>query len=88
MIALESILSDLHINIDDGLVDRLKSINKELWHIEDDIRDEERHKRFGERFIQLARAVYHKNDLRAAVKKEINRTYGSAFIEEKSYRDY
>ena len=88
LIALESILSGLHINIEDGLIERLKSINKDLWQIEDDIRDEERHERFGQRFIQLARSVYHKNDLRAAVKKEINRTYGSAFIEEKSYRDY
>ena len=32
----------------------LKSINENLWDIEDDIRDEERAKRFSEKFIELA----------------------------------
>ena len=64
------------------------SINKELWRIEDDIRDKERHKEFDDEFIQLARAVYVTNDKRANVKKGINIKYGSLFIEEKSYKDY
>jgi len=64
------------------------SINKELWRIEDDIRDKERHKEFDGEFIQLARAVYVTNDKRANVKKGINIKYGSLFIEEKSYKDY
>jgi hypothetical protein len=64
------------------------SINKELWKIEDDIRDKERSKEFDDEFIQLARAVYVTNDKRANVKKGINIKYGSNFIEEKSYSDY
>ncbi len=40
----------------------LKRINAALWDIEDHIRDEERAKRFGEKFIELARAVYITND--------------------------
>lgn len=66
----------------------LKDINQELWIIEDDIRDCERTKDFGDKFIQLARAVYFTNDKRAAVKKDINLAFGSELIEEKSYKNY
>ncbi|HLR88011.1 MAG TPA: DUF6165 family protein [Wenzhouxiangella sp.] len=66
----------------------LRKVNEALWVIEDDIREEERHKRFGERFIELARSVYVQNDERAAVKKKINLALGSEIVEEKSYRDY
>jgi sulfur transfer complex TusBCD TusB component (DsrH family) len=66
----------------------LLSINKELWVIEDDIRDKERQKEFDDDFIKLARAVYYTNDVRAKIKKEINLKYSSGFIEEKSYQKY
>ncbi len=66
----------------------LKSVNEKLWVIEDDIREEERAKRFGERFVELARAVYVTNDERARLKKVINTKMGSAIVEEKSYSDY
>jgi len=66
----------------------LKNINETLWDIEDDIRDEERAKRFTEKFIELARSVYVTNDLRADVKKRINLHLNSDIVEEKSYQDY
>ena len=66
----------------------LKTINKRLWGIEDDIRDKERHKIFDEEFIELARSVYITNDKRSSIKKNINNTFGSKLIEEKSYSDY
>jgi ABC-type uncharacterized transport system ATPase subunit len=66
----------------------LKDINQALWIIEDDIRDCEYVKDFGDKFIQLARAVYVTNDQRAKVKKDINLAFGSELIEEKSYKDY
>jgi hypothetical protein len=66
----------------------LKQINEALWVIEDDIRLCENTGEFGERFIELARAVYVTNDRRAAVKKQINVALGSAIVEEKSYQDY
>lgn len=66
----------------------LKRINAALWDIEDEIRDEERHQRFGEQFIKLARAVYVTNDQRAAVKRSINDKLGSKIVEEKSYASY
>jgi hypothetical protein len=66
----------------------LFSINKELWIIEDDIRDKERNKEFDDEFIKLARSVYYTNDVRAKIKKEINLKYSSGFVEEKSYQAY
>ena len=66
----------------------LEKVNAELWVIEDEIRDKELAKAFDARFIELARAVYITNDERAAIKKRINQTLGSALVEEKSYRPY
>jgi hypothetical protein len=66
----------------------LTRVNEQLWVIEDDIRDEERANRFGDKFIQLARAVYITNDERAAIKKRINIKMGSNIVEEKSYKQY
>ena len=71
-----------------ALTSELKSINEALWEIEDDIRDEERNRRFGERFIELARAVYVTNDERANAKKKVNLHLNSSIVEEKSYQDY
>jgi hypothetical protein len=66
----------------------LTRVNEQLWVIEDEIRDEERAKRFTEKFIELARAVYITNDERAAIKKRINTLMGSNIVEEKSYQQY
>lgn len=66
----------------------LLGVNKELWVIEDDIRDCERAGDFGEEFIRLARAVYVTNDKRADLKKRINIAMGSQLVEEKSYAAY
>ncbi|MGO9686577.1 MAG: DUF6165 family protein [Beijerinckiaceae bacterium] len=66
----------------------LKEVNAELWRIEDDIRNQERAKAFGAKFVALARSVYRTNDRRAALKREINELLSSAIIEEKSYAAY
>jgi predicted nucleic acid-binding Zn-ribbon protein len=72
----------------DRLSAELKAANEALWEIEDDIRDCERDKEFGDAFVQLARSVYISNDKRAALKREINELLGSNLIEEKSYAAY
>jgi tetratricopeptide (TPR) repeat protein len=69
----------------DVLRTSLKAVNAELWEIEDDIRICEKNDDFGPSFIALARAVYRLNDKRSALKLEINRLFGSAIVEEKSY---
>jgi hypothetical protein len=66
----------------------LREVNAKLWDIEDDIRDKERAGDFGPGFIELARAVYFTNDVRAAIKRRINTALGSVLVEEKSYSDY
>jgi hypothetical protein len=63
-------------------------VNSVLWTIEDDIRECERRQDFGDQFIALARAVYRRNDERAALKREINVLMGSDLVEEKSYAAY
>jgi hypothetical protein len=66
----------------------LQAVNDELWDIEDRIRDKEAARSFDQDFIELARAVYHRNDERAAIKKRINVALGSRIVEEKSYQPY
>lgn len=65
--------------------DKLFDINLKLWHVEDLLRDFENQKKFDEEFIECARSVYHLNDERARIKKNINLNYNSSFVEEKSY---
>jgi Family of unknown function (DUF6165) len=66
----------------------LERVNTELWDIEDRIREHEAQRRFDASFIELARAVYLRNDERAAIKQRINRMLQSAIVEEKSYQPY
>ena len=76
------------IKKDHELYVALLNINKELWDIEDTIRDLERAKDFGEEFIKTARAVYFTNDKRSDIKRQINELTGSNLVEEKSYQKY
>ena len=66
----------------------LKTVNEQLWVIEDDIRDCERAGDFGANFVELARSVYKTNDIRADLKRQINLALGSHLVEEKSYQPY
>jgi tetratricopeptide (TPR) repeat protein/GR25 family glycosyltransferase involved in LPS biosynthesis len=85
---LETCLNNLKLSIDPALTQRLKEVNQELWKIEEEIRDQERQKTLGKNLIHLTRSIYQQNDRRAAIKKEINTTYGSAFTEGKSCHGY
>ena len=78
----------LENTIANELINDLKLINQKLWNIEDLIRDKERNKIFDEKFIELARKVYFTNDERSRIKRNINETFGSEIVEEKSYADY
>ena len=66
----------------------LKDINVKLWVIEDDKRDCEKNKDFGEKFIKLSRDVHFLNDDRAKIKLKINNHTGSAIKEIKEYTIY
>ncbi len=72
----------------EALVSALKSVNSNLWDVEDQIRECEREKEFGPRFIELARSVCRQNDRRSSIKQQINMLLNSSLIEEKSYSKY
>ena len=89
-----SILKDQlekNIKTDDqlnNLYQSLKEINAKLWVIEDDKRQCEKNKDFGEKFIKLSRDVHFLNDDRAKIKLEINNHTGSTIKEIKEYTNY
>lgn len=85
--ALEELKDELNLDLDsvDPLQQQLYKVNLELWHIENYKRASEKDQNFGDDFINAARQVYVKNDLRAKIKKDINILVGSSIIEEKSY---
>ncbi len=72
----------------DKLTAELRAVNATLWEVEDRIRECERERDFGGRFVELARSVYRHNDRRAALKRRINELLGSRLVEEKSYAPY
>ena len=72
----------------DPLTHRLLDINRQLWIVEDSLRDCENDREFDKLFVFLARQVYRLNDQRAVIKKEINIKYKSDIVEEKSYNAY
>jgi hypothetical protein len=86
--ALSETLVNLKLDNIDHHLNQMIDVNLKLWKIEDDIRDLERDKNFGEGFIRLARAVYMTNDERFKRKNIINTTYKSGLVEVKSYQDY
>ena len=82
---------DKNINPDEklnNLYQSLKEINAKLWIIEDDKRQCEKDKDFGEKFIKLSRDVHFLNDDRAKIKLEINNHTGSKIKEIKEYTTY
>ena len=81
----KNVKSDNKLN---DLYQSLKEINSKLWIIEDDKRQCEKDKDFGEKFIKLSRDVHFLNDDRAKIKLEINNHTGSVIKEIKEYTSY
>lgn len=82
---LTKILNELTLPDITAERDALKLVNRRLWHIENFKRECEKNQTFDSEFIETARQVYLKNDLRAEIKRRINTMVGSTIIEEKSY---
>ena len=68
------------------LMARLKILNEALWELETGVRTKEAENKFDAEFVALARAIYQRNDERAALKRQINLQLGSELIEEKDYK--
>lgn len=56
-----------------------------FWDIEEGKRACERQGQFGSDLVDLTGSVYIENDLRAAIKRQINEITASEIVEEKSY---
>ncbi len=67
------------------LKERLMNVNRDLWDVEDDLRDLEKLRKFDSEFIEKARSVYKLNDERSRLKRIINVDEGSDIVEEKSH---
>ena len=88
---LNNQVSNINVKDQESLnknINKLQSINEELWDIENYKRECEANKDFGEKFIELSRNVHFKNDIRAQIKKEINLLTDSIIVEEKEYSKY
>ena len=70
------------------LFQSLKEVNGKLWVIEDNKRQCEKDKDFGDNFIKLSRDVHFLNDDRAKIKLDINEHTGSKIKEIKEYTSY
>jgi len=81
----KNVKSDDKLN---NLYQSLKEINAKLWVIEDDKRQCEKDKDFGEKFLKLSRDIHFLNDDRAKIKLKINNHMGSAIKEIKEYTNY
>ncbi len=81
----KNVKSDDIIN---NLFNSLKEINNKLWSIEDNKRNCEKEKKFGEQFIKLSRDIHFYNDERAKIKLKINEYTGSKIKEIKQYTKY
>jgi hypothetical protein len=78
------------------LVSSLGAANRDLWDIEDRLRELEADHVAScletglsgaeKEFVHLAREVYKVNDKRSQIKKELNKLFKSEIIEEKSYK--
>ncbi len=72
----------------DILFSELIEVNKQLWVIEDNIRQKEKNKEFDKEFIEISRSVYFTNDKRCEIKNKINLITKSLIFEVKSYEKY
>ena len=70
------------------LWEELKTLNLKLWEIEDEKRLSEKNKKFDQKFIELSRNVYKRNDERAQIKSKINQLTNSNIREIKKYTNY
>jgi hypothetical protein len=80
--------SQMADSISNPMYNALAAVNRQLWLVEDELREMESSQIFDSKFVERARSVYRLNDRRAALKRELNILYGSTLIEEKSYKPY
>lgn len=63
----------------------LKTINSQIWQLEDELRLKTNSNEFDDEYILYSRAIHRNNELRAEIKLAINLKWKSDFVEVKSY---
>ena len=67
------------------LFNKLKSVNRKIWDIENIKRNYEKSQKFDENFINISRDEYKANDERAKIKSKINHILDSNIKEVKQH---
>ena len=71
-----------------SLFQQLLETNRTLWDVCEERRQFEHLKQFDQTFIEKSRLEYKTNDHRASLKQQINKHFGSAIMEVKSYKRF
>jgi hypothetical protein len=71
----------------DDLYSELMATNLRGWELEEDIRIKQREGEIDAEFAAITNQTHLNNDHRMKIKREINRIYNSAIVEEKSYKE-
>ncbi len=66
-------------------LDGLRRVNGRLWQLEDRIRRLDREGVAGDEYLEVAREIHRRNDIRHGLKRTISLNAGSLLVEEKEY---
>lgn len=66
---------------------KLKMVNGDLWHLEDEVRRLMKEQKFDDEYVRVTTGIHQTNDRRAKIKGDANRIYNSAIVDEKSYKE-
>jgi hypothetical protein len=66
-------------------LDELRRVNGRLWQLEDRIRRLDREGVAGDEYLEVAREIHRRNDIRHGLKRTISLNAGSLLVEEKEY---
>lgn len=74
-----------HIDVPIEIIAELKTVNAQIWDLENSVRMHERMFDFGQDFIDDARQIFNLNNRRSEIKREINRFTSSDIVEYKKH---
>lgn len=76
-----------HLEIEKFLNELIK-VNLEIWDLQEISKNKIINKELDLNYLEITTQIHNLNDLRFEIKKEINLSFNSEIIEEKSYKKY
>lgn len=76
-----------HLEIEKFLNELIK-VNLEIWDLQEISKNKIINKELDFNYLEITTQIHNLNDLRFEIKKEINLSFNSEIIEEKSYKKY